>query len=71
MKEGFHGTLGTTLNPPMLHHLPDTVPQGERYLDFESLYTSEKFRPSLAQSAHGMPAAQFAKNVVSEMASHL
>ena len=55
-----------------LDHLPDPVPQGERYLDFEALFgtdTSEKFRQSLTQSeqkSHGMPfspSAQFAKNV--------
>ena len=57
-----------------LHHLPDPTPQpqGEKYLDFESLYgtdTSEKYRPSLTQyeqKSHGMPfspSAQFARNV--------
>lgn len=55
-----------------LHHLPDPTPQGEKYLDFKSLYgtdTSEIFRPSLSQSeqrGHGMPfspSAQYAKSV--------
>lgn len=44
-----------------LHHLPDPVPRGDHYDDFDSLYgieTTEKHRPSLhtkKMKGHGMP----------------
>lgn len=55
-----------------LNHLPDPIPNGDHYEEFESIYgsqTDEKFRPSLIEAkekSHGMPfspTAQFAKNV--------
>ena len=67
-------------NPPRLptdvfstiHHLPDPIPNGDKYKDFEEVYgtqTSENHRPSLSSpgaKTHGMPfspSAQYAKNV--------
>lgn len=55
-----------------IHHLPDPVPSGEKYKDFERVYgthTTEVYRPSLSTLGakhHGMPfapSAQYAKNV--------
>ena len=55
-----------------IHHLPDPIPEGVKYKDFEDLYgyqTSEEYRPSLSYHGakqHGMPfspSAQFANNV--------
>ena len=56
-----------------IHHLPDPIPDGDKYKDFEEVYgsqTSEKHRPSLSSpgaKTHGMPfpppSAQYAKNV--------
>ena len=55
-----------------IHHLPDPIPDGDKYKDFEEVYgsqTSEKHRLSLSSpgaTTHGMPfspSAQYAKNV--------
>ena len=72
---------GCVCNPPRLpvdifnslHHLPDPIPNGDHYLDFESLYgkddTTEEHCPSkkLAEKkGSGMPftpTAQYARNV--------
>ena len=56
----------------IIHHLPDPVPEGDKYRSFEKMYgsqTSVKHRPSLTSAGaktHGMPfppSAQYARNV--------
>lgn len=74
-------TSSCTCKPPRLpkdvfdslHHLPDPMPDGDLYREFEHLYgkcdTTEQHRPSLKEAekkGSGMPftpTAQFAKNV--------
>ena len=56
-----------------LHHLPDPIPDGDHYKDFDQLYgkgeTTEEHRPSLKEpgkTSSGIPftpTAQFSKNV--------
>ena len=55
-----------------IHHLPDPIPDGDKYKDFGEVYgsqTSEKHCPSLSSpgaKTRGMPfppSAQYAKNV--------
>lgn len=55
-----------------IHHLPDPIPEDDKYKDFEEVYgsqTSEEYRPSLltpGEKQHGMPfppSLQYAKNV--------
>ena len=62
-----------------LHHLPDPVPDGDRYKTFECLYgskTTEEHRPSLGESkgkGAGMPftpTAQYANNVTLVLQCH-
>lgn len=55
-----------------IHHLPDPIPDGDKYKSFDDVYgsqTSERHRSSLSTPGaknHGMPfppSAQYAKNV--------